>query len=875
MKKRFFFINILFLLFLVSCRAKPVEQQITTIIPQKEEIVLNIGDSEIIDYDILPSGISEEIKIDVVDPNIAIIENERVIAIGYGETKIILKSTSNSEIYADIDVKVIRRSFNIIYELDGGKFTEQVVTTYQENIGLDVLPNPTKEGYQFNGWYLEDSLLTSVNPTLNKDITLYAKWEYIPKTFSIDYNLDGGMFLEEVPSSFIENVGLEELPIPTKEGYKFIGWELENEFVTSIDKTINKNITLKAIWSYIPKEYRIEYDLDGGEFTEEVPNSYFEFEGLEELPIPTKEEYEFVGWELNGNIITSIDKTSKEDVTLIAIWQLKFDVNKANEVIKMINTLPYHTTYNDKEKIDYILEYYNGLTEDTKNLVTNIDILHSKINVIEEIENNKTEITYVLGDNNYVSREELFNNFFSDFYMFIVNNHGTDYLIENNINNIEDFVTLAADFNGAGVSNLYGIGNLAGRYLLSKDINGILENQPETTFFGYCYQNNLYQDLLPFFIRFFAYWRIDERYANLNNYGADIFAEGWAPTVDIAKFFYYDENTSYVKTERMLDCFLNTASVVYGDLPTVLTQGMILPNDLKLRGYIFEGWYDNPEFTGDKITTITNTNEKVILYAKWTEDLYQQEKDKAEIVDIYIYNLTTSKAVVNKKTVTYIRNMYEDLTQVGKELVTDYNTFLRYEEQFAEDFLEPVTVNFTIEIDELLSKEAIQNAFIADFNSTTNSNIQSLDELISKRYTYMKKIGQFFANNSMRSKWYYLLDLLEDENSALGLQIQLKRIKENGSGDLEYVTKALGYLLKGESALEDSEVKVDFSKEEVQSKLTSQFGTYSVTYEKEAYLYTFTIDGYECLGFFDLNGDQVFKITENMNSNLKIKFVKK
>ena len=138
--------------------------------------------------------------------------------------------------------------------------------------------------------------------------------------------------------------------------------------------------------------------------------------------------------------------------------------------------------------------------------------------------------------------------------------------------------------------------------------------------------------------------------------------------------------------------------------------------------------------------------------------------------------------------------------------------------------------------DELLSKEAIQNAFIADFNSTTNSNIQSLDELISKRYTYMKNIGQFFANNSMRSKWYYLLDLLEDENSALGLQIQLERIKENGSGDLEYVTKALGYLLKGESALEDSEVKVDFSKEEVQSKLTSQFGTYSVTYEKEAYL---------------------------------------
>ena len=99
--------------------------------------------------------------------------------------------------------------------------------------------------------------------------------------------------------------------------------------------------------------------------------------------------------------------------------------------------------------------------------------------------------------------------------------------------------------------------------MLERDVNGILENQTENGFFGFCYQNNLYQDLLPFFINFFAYWRIDEHYANLNNYGADIFAESWAPTVDIAKFFYYDEVTSYVQTERMIDCLTNTASVVY------------------------------------------------------------------------------------------------------------------------------------------------------------------------------------------------------------------------------------------------------------------------------------------------------------------------
>ena len=104
--------------------------------------------------------------------------------------------------------------------------------------------------------------------------------------------------------------------------------------------------------------------------------------------------------------------------------------------------------------------------------------------------------------------------------------------------NITDFLNLASDYN-AGNGQMREIGNIASRYMLVKDLNGILANQPETAFFGYCYKNNLYVDLLPFFIRFFAYWRIDEKYANSSNYGADTFAEGWAPTVDIAKFFYF------------------------------------------------------------------------------------------------------------------------------------------------------------------------------------------------------------------------------------------------------------------------------------------------------------------------------------------------
>ena len=67
----------------------------------------------------------------------------------------------------------------------------------------------------------------------------------------------------------------------------------------------------------------------------------------------------------------------------------------------------------------------------------------------------------------------------------------------------------------------------------------------------------------------------------------------------------------------MIDCFNNTSNVVYGNLPTELHKDMILPTGLKLRGYIFAGWYDNPNFEGKPIVKIEDTSKKVILYAKF------------------------------------------------------------------------------------------------------------------------------------------------------------------------------------------------------------------------------------------------------------------
>ena len=801
MKKIYIIISTIFCLFIVGCTKNT---KIEKIVSNKSEIILNISEKETIEYELFPENVSSDVIWSSNNETVAIVNDGEVTAISIGSATITITCAENKKITTSVEVNVVANTYTITYVLDEGIFNEDVVDKYEENKGLETLPVPSKEGYEFKGWYLEDELVTSIESTINKDVTLVAKWEKIIKLYTITYVLNDGYFTQEVVKEYNENEGLETLPTPEKDGYIFLGWFLNGNAIENISANLNKNVILSARWE------RVQIDIE-----EEV-----------------------------------------------------------EKIIKLIDSLPYKTTYADKEKIENIYNQYLALDKDTRTFVTNIDVLNEKIAFIEEIENNKSEITYVLGDDIALSKNELFVNFFSDFYLYIKNNHGTSSLEYQGIRSLEDFVNLAGNYS-AGSGSMTQIGYVAGRYMLTKDINGILENQPETGFFGYCYQNNRYVDLLPFFIRFFAYWRIDEGYANTSNYGADTFAESWAPTVDIAKFFYYTNETTYVKTERMLDCFNYTSNVIYGDLPTEIYEGMVLPTNIRLRGYIFDGWYDNPDFTGEKITTITDTSKKVILYAKWVEDTALKDKDDAAMVDVYIYNLTTKQANVSKLTVNYVSEMYQALSYNAKSLVRKYSTLVQYEDKFKDEFLEPVNITITAQIDKDFDIDFIRNSFLNDFNMVTNSSITTFEDFINKRYSYMDELSDFFADRGMYGKWGYLLDILYSDSAAKGLKTQINRIKNNESGDTEYVCKALANLLLAQNASSDNEILIDYSSNELQNRLVSDFGVFKFIFKTESYLPTINIDGYEFVGFYDSNNNLVTKVLESTNSNLIAVYNKK
>lgn len=128
-------------------------------------------------------------------------------------------------------------------------------------------PNPNKKGYTFDGWY-EDSNLTikHESSTVTSDLNLYGKWT--PKNYKISFDSQGGNTLDAKEVTYDQNYG--DLPTPTRQGYTFTGWYLNNTHITSQSKVqIMQDTTLKASWKanehtvYQVNHYQENLDNDG------------------------------------------------------------------------------------------------------------------------------------------------------------------------------------------------------------------------------------------------------------------------------------------------------------------------------------------------------------------------------------------------------------------------------------------------------------------------------------------------------------------------------------------------------------------------------------------------------------------------------------
>ena len=150
--------------------------------------------------------------------------------------------------------KWIADEYVITYNLNGGQMSEDAAHKYQGGVGLTALPTPYRQGYVFNGWYLDPQFKNSISQIgtdQTGDIIIYASWT--ADSMAISYNLNGGTNNPGNPNSYKVGQQKIELLEPTREGYRFVGWFSDSgmtQQVYFIDGT-QSNMTLYAKWEYI------------------------------------------------------------------------------------------------------------------------------------------------------------------------------------------------------------------------------------------------------------------------------------------------------------------------------------------------------------------------------------------------------------------------------------------------------------------------------------------------------------------------------------------------------------------------------------------------------------------------------------------------
>lgn len=211
-----------------------------------------------------------------------------------------------------------------------GKLQTKTVT-FGENYGE--LPELTKEGYTFDGWYTDKEggkqIAEKTKVSAVEDHTIFA--HFTPIDYKIIYH-----GTKEAENANPERYNVESIPIlltaAQKKGYTFAGWyadkEMEKEIVTAIPAGMTGKIELYAKWT--ENHYKVIFHSNDEQDT--IKSQKFTYTEKKKLKVNEyeREGYHFAGWAItpDGEVLYNdqkeVERLSEEkdgEVHLYAVWE--------------------------------------------------------------------------------------------------------------------------------------------------------------------------------------------------------------------------------------------------------------------------------------------------------------------------------------------------------------------------------------------------------------------------------------------------------------------------------------------------------------------------------------------------------------------------
>ena len=210
-----------------------------------------------------------------------------------------------------------KNTYTVTYTdgVNGEAFADQAYTAKYEDTTPAFEGTPARAGYKFLGWE------PTVAETVTENATYVAQWE---KLYTVTYTdgVDGKAFKDDVHSDLEKDTKTPAYKdgIPTRKGFKFLGWEPE------VADTVTEDVTYTAKWGEL---YTVTYT-DGAKGKAFEDQVFTDLESGTKTPefngTPTRKGYKFVGWE------PEVAETVTENVTYTAKWEELYTVTYTDGV---------------------------------------------------------------------------------------------------------------------------------------------------------------------------------------------------------------------------------------------------------------------------------------------------------------------------------------------------------------------------------------------------------------------------------------------------------------------------------------------------------------------------------------------------------------
>lgn len=574
---------------LVGC--KPEKHiPVKTLSLNEETVTLTVGETKKLVATLLvdEEQKEEELAYSSDNNNVATFVNGTITAVSAGNVEVKVLLVSDDKVFATAQVTVVNKKSQITFDLQEGS-CENLPAQYEEGVGIE-LPTPTREGYKFLGWYFEGDLIESITKDDKGDFNLVAKWEKLTIRWNLTFELDGGEVDQQLPKNYIQGKGIS-IPTPYKNGFEFLGWFVGETRIFNVDENQKTDLTIVAKWEEIIVTHNITYILNDGVAATALPTSYAEKKELD-LPAVTKENTVFMGWYLDGVLVTKIDGTLKEDIVLEA----RFKADKFNLALEFNGGSSKYAT-REEVVADFFKDYNKANSKGYSSLA---DISQGNFGDIDY----HTFFTKTLEDGTPVRTKWLW----LAKYLLKVSKRD---LASNNCN----YLGLTALVNETSYSGdaIYGISYAFRAFLLGKTF------RPNS-----------------------SYTSVDfSVFTNANGFWEDLCAEEVKEFTDLTEF----------------------------TLPTPSKEF-----------FGFDGWYDNPKFNGEKYTSLNIATmelwDNVKLYAKFNETTpvtkvtIDNKKAAMSRFDEYTLEWTVSPAEANIQAVKFTSSNNEIATVNNEGIIT-------------------------------------------------------------------------------------------------------------------------------------------------------------------------------------------------------------